>query len=67
MQTINKEMLVLDALSVDTEKLVPVLQSHGLSCFGCPSARGKSLEMAAMGHGVDIDALINDMNEALKG
>lgn len=65
MQTITKEMLILDALSIDPG-LVPVLQAHGLSCFGCPSARGKSLEMAAEGHGIDIDALIKDMNEALK-
>jgi len=65
MQEINKEMLILDALAINSEKLVPVMQSHGLGCFGCPSARGKSLERAAEGHGVDIDALIKDMNAAL--
>ncbi|MCL2199470.1 MAG: DUF1858 domain-containing protein [Defluviitaleaceae bacterium] len=58
---INKEMLITDALALDSG-LVPVMQSHGLGCFGCPSSRGKSLEMAAASHNVDIDKLIADMN-----
>ncbi|MCL2386330.1 MAG: DUF1858 domain-containing protein [Defluviitaleaceae bacterium] len=66
MATINKEMLIMDALSLDSG-LVPVMQRHGLNCFGCPSSRGKSLEMAATNHGVDIDQLINDMNAHLQG
>ena len=65
MQTIEKEMLIMEALSLDSG-LVPIMQKHGLGCFGCPSSRGKSLEMAALNHGVDIDALINDMNTHLK-
>jgi len=65
MATIEKEMLIMDALSLDSG-LVPILQQHGLNCFGCPSSRGKSLEMAAASHGVDIDQLINDMNAHLQ-
>lgn len=61
---ITKEMLIMDALALDAN-LSPVLQNHGLNCFGCPSARGKSLEMAAQSHGIDIDQLITDMNAAL--
>ena len=58
---INKEMLITDALAMDNG-LVPIMQKHGLGCFGCPSSRGKSLEMAALNHGVDIDKLIEEMN-----
>jgi hybrid cluster-associated redox disulfide protein len=64
MTTVNKDMLIMDALALDNS-LVPVMQSHGLHCFGCPSSRGKSLEMAALNHGVDIDKLIADMNAHL--
>ncbi|MCL2225219.1 MAG: DUF1858 domain-containing protein [Defluviitaleaceae bacterium] len=64
MAKIQKEMLIMDALGLDAG-LVPVMQKHGLNCFGCPSSRGKSLEMAAMNHGVDIDKLVSDMNEFL--
>jgi hybrid cluster-associated redox disulfide protein len=66
MTTVNKEMLIMDALGLDSG-LVPVMQSHGLNCFGCPSSRGKTLEMAAQSHGVDIDQLIADMNAHLNG
>ena len=63
--TIEKDMLIMEALGIDSG-LIPILQSHGLNCFGCPSSRGKSLEMAAASHGVDIDQLISDMNNFLK-
>jgi hybrid cluster-associated redox disulfide protein len=62
---ITKEMLIMDALNLDNG-LIPVMQQHGLHCFGCPSSRGKSLEMAAENHGVDIDKLIGDMNGYLE-
>ncbi|MCL2047437.1 MAG: DUF1858 domain-containing protein [Defluviitaleaceae bacterium] len=65
MQKIEKEMLIMDALGIDSG-LIPIMQEHGLQCFGCPSARGKSLEMAALHHNVDIDELINDMNAFLE-
>lgn len=65
MKTIEKEMLIMDALSLD-EGLIPILRKHGLNCFGCPSSRGKSLEMAATNHGVNIDELIADMNAHLQ-
>ena len=61
---ITKDMLIMDALALDSG-LVPVMQSHGLNCFGCPSSRGKSLEMAAASHGVDIEQLVTDMNAHL--
>lgn len=65
MATINKEMLITEALSLDSG-LVPVLQSHGLNCFSCASSRGKTLEMAAVNHGIDIEQLISDMNAQLQ-
>jgi hybrid cluster-associated redox disulfide protein len=64
MAKITKEMLITDALALDAG-LIPIMQSFGLGCFGCPSSRGKSLEMAAENHGVDIDKLIIDMNAHL--
>jgi len=65
MAKIQKEMLITDALGMDTG-LAAVMQSHGLGCFGCPSSRGKSLEMAAQNHGANIDALVSDMNAFLE-
>jgi len=65
MTKITKEMLIMDALNLDSG-LIPVMQQHGLHCFGCPSSRGKSLEMAAENHGVDVEQLVSDMNAHLE-
>jgi len=62
---ITKEMLIMDALGLN-DGLIPIMQQHGLHCFGCPSSRGKSLEMAAENHGVDIEKLVSDMNAFLE-
>ena len=64
MEQINKEMLITDALAVDMD-LANILRSHGMNCLGCPSSRGKTLELAAQGHGVDIDVLVGEMNAFL--
>jgi hybrid cluster-associated redox disulfide protein len=62
---ITKEMPILEALSLN-DGLIPIMQQHGLHCFGCPSSRGKSLEAAAANHGADIDKLVSDMNDFLE-
>lgn len=47
-------------------QLVPVFFKHGLGCLGCAAARFESIEQGAMAHGIDVDALINDLNRALE-
>ena len=44
---------------------VQVFLSHGLMCFGCAVARFESIEQGAMAHGIDVDALVRDLNAAL--
>ena len=38
-----------------------------MHCVGCPSAQGESLEEAAMVHGMDVDALVEEINTFLAG
>ncbi len=40
-----------------------VLMAAGMHCIGCPSAQGESVEEAAMVHGIDIDALMEELNK----
>lgn len=61
---INKEMTIADIIRIDTG-VIPILMEAGMHCVGCPSAQGESLEEAAMVHGMDIDALIDDINAYL--
>lgn len=64
MAVINKEMTIADIIGIDTG-VIPILMEAGMHCVGCPSAQGESLEEAAMVHGMDIDALVEDINKYL--
>jgi hybrid cluster-associated redox disulfide protein len=59
--TINKEMLISEILQKD-EGAVPILLNSGLHCLGCPSAQMESLEEACFVHGIDAEALTNELN-----
>lgn len=62
--TISKDMTIGELLRVD-ENIVPILMRAGMHCIGCPSARGESLEEAAMVHGIDADVLAAQINDFL--
>ena len=62
MATITKEMTIGEILRTKPE-IAPVLMNAGMHCLGCPSAQGESLEEAAMVHGIDIDALMQEIAE----
>ena len=62
MATITKEMTIGEILRTKPE-IAPVLMNAGMHCLGCLSAQGESLEEAAMVHGMDIDALMQEIAE----
>ena len=62
MTGITKEMTIGEILRANPD-VAPVLMDAGMHCLGCPSAQGESLEEAAMGHGIDIDALMKAIEE----
>ncbi len=63
MSKITKEMTIGEILTINPQ-VIPVLLNAGMHCLGCPSAQAESLEEAAMVHGIDIDALMTEI-EAL--
>lgn len=60
MSKITKDMTIGEILMTNP-KVAPVLLNAGMHCLGCPSAQGESLEEAAMVHGIDIDALMAEI------
>ena len=38
----------------------------GMHCLGCPSAQAESIADAAMVHGIDADALVEQINRFLE-
>ena len=65
MKQISKDMIIAEIIDVD-EGIIPILFKAGMHCVGCPSAQGESLEEAGYVHGLDVDALVDEINEYLK-
>ncbi len=63
-ETITREMTIAEVVQ-KYPQTVPVFLAHGLMCFGCAIARFENIEQGAMAHGIDVDALIKDLNAAV--
>lgn len=44
---------------------INVFFKHGLGCVGCAVARFENIQQGAMAHGIDVDTLIADLNQAV--
>ena len=62
MAKITKDMIISDILKLD-QRTIPVLMNAGMHCIGCPMSAGESLEQACMGHGIHVDALVEELNK----
>ena len=60
MADITRDMTIGEILRTNTN-VAPILMEAGMHCLGCPSAQGESLEEAAMVHGMDIEALMEQI------
>ena len=65
MAAVTKEMTIGEILRVKPE-VAPVLLEMGMHCLGCPSAQMETIAEAAMVHGYDPDALVEDINNFLE-
>lgn len=63
--TVTKDMTIFEVLQANKE-LAAVFMEYGMHCFGCPRARGETVEQAAMSHGVDLDEMLGKLNSAAK-
>jgi hybrid cluster-associated redox disulfide protein len=64
MDTITKEMTIGEVVEKFPQS-VEVFLRHGLMCFGCAVARFENVEQGARAHGIDVEALVTDLNAAL--
>ena len=63
---ITKDSIIRDIIDMYPQT-VPVLQSIGMGCLGCPSSTGEPLWQAASIHGMDVDELVSKLEVARKG
>jgi hybrid cluster-associated redox disulfide protein len=63
-EKIDKGMSVKDVITHHPGTL-QVFEGHGLGCAGCAAALFENIEQGAKVHGIDVDALIADLNVAI--
>ena len=66
MTQINKETQIGELLMLNPD-IAPILMRAGMHCLGCPASQMESLEDAAAVHGLDVDILVDQINDFLKG
>ncbi len=64
MEQITKEMPIGQVVQ-NYPQTAEVFLKHGLMCFGCAIARFENIEQGAMAHGINVDALVKDLNAAV--
>lgn len=43
----------------------PVFTRHGMECLGCSASKFETIEQGAKTHGINVVALIKDLNQTI--
>ena len=62
---IRKNMSIEEVVTQYPET-VAIFQRYGLGCVGCGAALFENIEQGAEVHGVDVDALLKDLNQSIQ-
>ena len=58
----HKDMNIGDVLSLDPRAERIIEKYFGSGCFTCPGIRMESLAFGAMMHGIDAEAVVEELN-----
>ncbi|CAG0996567.1 hypothetical protein METP3_03000 [Methanosarcinales archaeon] len=62
--TITKDIKIEEVVTQYPETMM-VFMKHGLHCVGCHVSAFESIEDGAMAHGINVDALVADLNKVI--
>ncbi len=62
---ITKDTIFLDMLKTYPETS-RVLKKYNLACASCLGAQNEPIDLGATNHGIELDALLKDLNAAIK-
>ncbi len=65
MDKITKEMGIMDIVTSHPETL-EVFSKFGMGCIGCAAAHFENLDAGARVHGIDVDAMVDEMNAVIE-
>ncbi len=57
----NKDMSIMSALQAHP-KARDVFRKHGMGCLSCMGAVEESIQAGAQMHGIDLEALLKELN-----
>ena len=61
---ITKDMSIIEIVQTYPDT-VEILMNAGMGCLGCAASHFENIEQGAMAHGIDIDALIAELNATI--
>jgi len=61
---ITREMPISQIVR-DFPQAAEIFFKYGLHCLGCAAARFENVEQGAMAHGIDVEALMKDLNASV--
>ena len=64
MAKVTKDTMIGELLQINAD-IAPLLLGIGMHCLGCPSSQMETIEQAAMVHGIDPTALVDEINDFL--
>ena len=62
-KVITKDKTISEVLD-ENPATAEVFMKHGMGCLGCAVASGETVEEAASVHGIDVNVLLSELNEA---
>lgn len=62
---ITKAMGIIEVVQ-NFPQTIDVFRNYGMGCVGCAAARFENIEQGAAAHGIDIDALMADLNKVVE-
>ena len=65
MKEVTKDMNIREMVLMD-EGIAQILMGAGMHCLGCMMSHFENLEQACAVHGIDADALVEQINEYLE-
>ncbi|MCK4268508.1 MAG: DUF1858 domain-containing protein [Actinomycetia bacterium] len=61
--SVNKDMTI-GSIVKSHPTTAEVFTRHGMACLDCPSTQFETLEQGAILHGLDVEVLVKELNEA---
>ncbi len=64
MEKVTADSSIIGTVQMHPE-IVNIFMQYGLGCIGCMAAHFETIGQGAGAHGIDVDALIEDINKVI--